>query len=210
MSIMTMNAETLGKAVGQVVPEMYVTMAKNSVAGMDKHGIADILGVEPQEVEEVFEDQLFKDVRLLIAAEYARTQVETDFTWDSIENEALKGLAKRVPHERDTETLLKIAAVANKAQRRQTGKDKGVLDPNQSGTRVAISLSQRFIRNINSGKTQVEETRQISVIDGSAKNPSFEDIDSLLGVSRKPAIPSKMQVTTHDADFDVDDLKYGG
>lgn len=210
MSMLTMTAASLGQQIGQVVPDLYVTIAKNSIVGMDANQIADILGVTPQEIQDVQADQTYRDVRLLLAAEYAKTQIESDFTWDMIESAAVQGLAKRVPLERDTDTLLRIAAVANKAQRRNAVNNNKVLDPSQGGTRVALTLTSRITERLRNGRMEREETRQISVVDGSAQNPKFEDIDQLLGVSRKPALPDKMGIRTHEPDFTLDDLEFRG
>jgi hypothetical protein len=207
MSISTMTAATLTEQIGEPVPDVYVLIAKNSVAGLDSTGIADVLGVTREEIEQVVQDQVYKSVRLLIASEYAKTQTEKDFTWDEIEHTALSNLAKRVPYEKDTESLLKIAAVANKAQRRNSNSSR-VLDPTLGSGRVALTLSRRITERLAAdGSKSTEETQQISVLDGSAKNPTFETIDGLLGVTRKPQLPENMAVKTHTPDdFSVDDL----
>ena len=205
MAISTMTAESLSKTLGQTVPEVYVLIAKNSVAGLDSSAIADLIGVTREEIDNVGTDQTYKDVRLLIAAEHASTQTEKDFTWDEIEAESLKKLAKRVPYENDTETLLKIAAVANKAQRRNHGTN--VLDPSKATGRVPLQLSRRIVERLGSdGSHEREVTQQISVIDGSAVNPKFEDIDAILGVTTRPPVPEMKSVTHTSDDFSVDDL----
>lgn len=211
MSIVTMTADSIGESLGADVPELYVMIAKNSVAGMDSGSMAELLGVPPAEVQEIMNDSLYKSVRLLIATEYASTQVETDLSWDSIENEALRGLNKRVKFEKDTDTLLRIAAVANKAQRRTSPAKGGILDPANGGTRVPLTLTSRIVHRLSaSGASEIEETRQISVLDGSASNPKFEDIDALLGVSRQRDIPRVMKAVTHDSIESVEDLEWKG
>lgn len=209
MSIMTMNADSLSATLETAVPEMYVIIAKNSVTGMSAEGIGDLLGVTTQEIQEIQTDEVYKNVRLLLASEYARSVVETDFTWDAIEEQALQNLAKRVPFEKDTDTLLRIAAVANKAQRRSSPMKDRVLDPALGGTRIALNLTSRIVKKLNAnGSQSVEETRQISVTDGTATNPSFEDIDALLNVTRRPQVASMMKIQTHEPDFDLDDLEF--
>lgn len=209
MSVMTITAESLSKQLQQPVPEMYVMIAKNSVAGLDSVAIADLLGATREEIDEIGQEQLYKDVRLVVSTAHAQSQTDTDFGWDDIESAAVKRLAKRVEFENDTESLLKIAAVANKAQRRNTHK-QNVLDPSQGSARVPLTLTRRITERLSARGEQVrEEVQQISVLDGSAKNPSFEDIDQLLGVSRRPAIAKEMPIHTGPGptpDFDVDEL----
>lgn len=209
MSIMTMNAESLGKQLEAVVPDLFVVIAKNHITGMEPSTIAELLGVTTDEIQEVQQDELYKNVRLLLASEYARSAVETDFSWDAIEEQALTNLAKRVIHEKDTDTLLRIAAVANKAQRRNSPMRDRVLDPALGGARIPLTLTSRIVKRLNAkGEQEVEETRQISVSNGSAVNPSFEDIDSLLGVSKRPQVASMMKIQTREPDFAVDDMEF--
>lgn len=205
MAISTMTAESLSKTLGTAVPDVYVMIAKNSVAGLDSSAIADMLGSTREEIDACVQDQVYKDVRLLIAAEHANTQTEKDFTWDEIEAGALQKLAKRVQYENDSDMLLKIAAVANKAQRRNQGAK--VLDPSNAAGRVPLQLSRRIVERLGrDGSREREETQQISVLDGTAINPKFEDIDSILGVTTRAPVPEMKSVTHTPDDFSVDDL----
>lgn len=207
MNMMTMNAESLSKDLNESVPELYVLIAKNAVAGIDSQGIAELMGVSRAEVDEITETQLYKDCRLLLAQEFARGRMEADFSWDSLEQHALKNLSKRIQFEQDPEFNLKVAVMANKAQRRITG-GKEVLDPSQGGVRVPLNLTSRIVKRLNqkTGEASIEETRTVSLTDGSAVNPSFEDIDKMFGVSARPAIAANATSRTQDADFTVDDL----
>jgi predicted XRE-type DNA-binding protein len=207
MSLMTATAESLSAEIGAEVNEIHLLVAKNSIAGLGASEIAEVLGVSQSDVAEIQSEETYKAVRLLLATDYSRQQLTKDFGWDDIEATALKNLAKRVGLERDTETLLRIAAVANKAQRRMPTNQKDVLDPSAGGTRVALNLTQRITERLQNGATRSVE-RQISVLDGSAKNPSFDDIDKMFGVTAKPALPSVMKFSTHEPDFTVDDLKF--
>jgi hypothetical protein len=206
---MVMTADQLSQQIGSTVSELEVVIAKNSIVGMDAPGIAELLGVDVTEVQEVMTTQSYRDVRLLLASEYARSHVESDFSWDTVEQQAVAKLAKRVPFENDTDTLLRIAAIANKAQRRSNPMAGKVLDPTAGGKRVALTLTSRIVERLGrSGDRVTEETRQISVLDGSAVNPKFEDINDLLGVRTKPRIAENMTYQTRDADFSLDDLDY--
>lgn len=208
MSMKMLDADSLSVQLGKTIPEIFVVIAKNDIAGLPAQTIAEILGVTAEEVVQTQTDADYRDVRLLLGADQARMAVQTDSSWDAIENFALTGLVKRVPHEKDTETLLKIAAVANKAQRRTIQKDQ-VLDPSQGAARVPLKLTRRIMERINSdGSREREETQQISLMNGTAKNPTFEEIDSLLGVSARPRTAEKLR--TPAVDFGLDDLVFGG
>src|SRR3546814_15518394 len=98
--------------------DLILIIAKMAVVGMAPDRIAETLGSSKVEVEEILESQDYKDVRLLVGVEHARLSSSKDFTWDLIEATALEGLSKRVGVEKDTDTLMRITAVAIKAQRR--------------------------------------------------------------------------------------------
>lgn len=181
------NLESLKVMLGREVPEIHLTVAKCSVMGLDPETIANSLGVEKAEIEELMNESEYKDVRLLVGAEEAKNRVGRDGGWDDIETTALERLGQRVGRENDTETLLKIAAVANRAQRRVAPpKEAGPLDPSQAGARVPLTLTKRYTEKLNQQGQIVErsETQQISVLNGSAVNPNFQEVNELLtGVS---------------------------
>lgn len=211
MSMMDMNPDSLSRQIGEPVPEMYVIIAKNSVVGIDEAGLCDLLGATKEEIAEVTADPVYKTIRLLIAAEHAKESVDADLNWDGIEGTALRALALRVKNTVDTDTLLRIAAVANKAVRRHRDNGPKILDPSIAGQRVGLSLTRRIYEKLENGTTRVaEETRSISVTDGSAVNPSFKEVDQLLQVSARPRLPANFATRTHEPDFTVEDLEYKG
>src|SRR3546814_6340512 len=96
-------------------------------------------------------------------------------------------LSKRAGLEKDTDTLLRIAAVANKAQRRMTQKEEHVLDPASAVARVPLKLTKRFTEKLNhDGSVERSESQEISVTNGTARMPSFESINAIFGVRGNP------------------------
>jgi len=209
MSMMTVSVESLREQTGLEIEDLHVLVAKNSVAGLDAEDIATILGVTVNEVIELQATAEYKSARLLLGTEYSRQQRETDFSWDDIESTALQSLSKRVKLERDTDMLLRIATLANKAQRRTPVSKGNVLDPARGGQQVRLNLTQRITEKLANG-TQRTVEKHVSVLDGSAVNPKFDDIDALFGVSAQRQIPQTMGITTRETDVTLDDLKYGG
>lgn len=184
-----LTQDSIKAALNREIPEEILVVAKLAVNGMDEESIAQILGSTREEVAELFQTQDYKDVRLLVGVEHARLRAGNDHTWDGIENTALEGLSKRVHLERDTDTLLRIAAVANKAQRRLGNTGNQVLDPANAQTRVPLKLTKRFTEKINSeGQvTERTETQEVSVVNGTAKTPSFESINEIFAIRGQPA-----------------------
>jgi hypothetical protein len=211
MSLMDITAASLSRSIGQTVPDIYVVIAKNSVLDMDSEAIASILGVTKDELAEIESDQVYKDCRLLIAQEHARGIADGDLSWDALEQQALKNLLKRMMHlESDPDFNLKVAAVANRASRKMSNQSKDrVLDPTTGGSKVQLTLTSRIVQRLSDSTRTVtieESLEQVSVMNGTAQNPTFDDIDQLLGVSAKPRIADTLMIRTHGADATVEDL----
>ncbi len=205
MALIDMTPEHLSSLIGETVPEIFVVVAKNSVLELDVEAIASLLGSEVAEIEAIQKEDLYVKVRLLIAVEYARTLTNKELSWDSLEEQALSALGKRMKtYENDPELMLRIASIANKAQRRMNPSKSQVLDPNANGARVPLTLSRRIIEKLNNG-TVVEHTEQVSVMNGSALIPSFKDIDGLLEVSRA-RLPQKVMTRNNMPDPDLAEI----
>lgn len=185
-----LTQDSIKAALNREIAEEILVVAKLAVNGMDEESIAQILGSTKEEVRELFDSQDYKDVRLLVGVEHARLRAGNDHTWDGIENTALEGLAKRVHLERDTDTLLRIAAVANKAQRRLSQSTQHVLDPANAQTRVPLKLTKRFVEKLNSEGDVVERSlsQEVSVVNGTAKTPSFESINEIFSIRERQPV----------------------
>lgn len=206
MNMMTMDSDSLALAIGEPVDDMVVIIAKNALVGLDSKTIAELLGVEEVEVQLIQQGEVYKSVRLLLGAEHAKSLVETDIGYDSLEKMAIENLIKRIKTDRDPDFNLKVAALANKASRRVMANKNQVLDPASGGAQIPLQLSKRVVAKINAdGSKQIETTHQISLKNGTAVNPSFSDIDSLLGVSAKPKLMSPT-ARLDDDDFTIDDI----
>lgn len=211
-----LTVDSLKSILGREVDEIHLTVAKSSVLGLDPETIANTLGVSKAEIDDLMETQDYKDIRLLVGAEQAKDRVERDFGWDGIENSALRKLARRTELENDTDTLLRIAAVANRATRRAAPPKESLLDPSQAGARVPLTLTRRFTEKLNGNGqvTEREETQQISVLNGSAVNPTFKEVQGLLrgDVTPTPQAPRTSlaqieQTESVDDDFSLESLR---
>jgi len=177
-----LTVDSLGMILGREVEEIHLTVAKSHALGLDPEIIAHTLGVAKAEIEELMETQDYKDIRLLVGAEQAKDRIDQTFGWDGLENTTLRKLQRRAELENDTDTLLRMAAVANRAVRRTAPPKESMLDPSLAGARVPLTLTRRFTQKLNeTGKTiEMSETREISVLNGSAVNPTFQEVNQLL------------------------------
>jgi hypothetical protein len=208
MSLMDITHESLTRTLSREVPEVFVIIAKHAVLGMDEDTIREVIGCEKEELSDVVNDPLYREVRQIIGAAHAESVVDLTTGWDKLEQRSLKNLLNRVDTIREPETLIRIAAVANKAARRHNqGADQGVLDP--TGRAARINLTTRLISQFTH-PDGTKETRgvekQLSITDGSAQNPTFDEIDGLLHVSATPALPRQIEVKTATPDVNLEDL----
>lgn len=202
-----LTTESLASILGRQVEEIHLTVAKSNVLGLDPETIAHTLGVERAEIEELMQTPDYKDVRLLVGAEFAKDRIDRDSGWDGIENTALQKLARRTHLENDTDTLLKIAAVANRATRRTAPPKEHTLDPSQAGQRVPLTLTKRYTEKLGAQGQVVErqETHQISVLNGSAINPTFKEVSQMLQGAKEPAPRNAQEyVEETEAESEVD------
>lgn len=207
MALVEHTAESLSKQFGREVPDVHVLIAKNLILGLDSHGISDILGVAVEEVEEILEDHEFKEVRLFLAAHHNQEGVAADLTWDSIEQKALKNIAKRIEFDGDLETNLKVAALANRAQRRYQAPKNKPLDAGAAGGTVNLTLTRRVVERLTNHTQERETTQQLSIMNGSASNPSFQEVDELLGATRRPRIADNYRIHATPEEFTMEDLE---
>ncbi len=213
-----LTVDSLKVILGREVEEIHLTVAKSSALGLDPETIAHSLGVPRAEIDELLNDSEYKDIRLLVGAEQAKERVERDLGWDGIENSAVKKLQRKVELESDTDTLLRIAAVANRATRRTAPPKESALDPSQAGARIPLTLTKRFTEKLNGTGQVIErsETQQISVLNGSAVNPTFKEVNAMLEGNATPqpqaartnlAYIDEVESASADEDFSLESLR---
>jgi hypothetical protein len=205
MHLADMNGETLSKELQQEVPDEYVIIAKHMVMGLDDEAICEILSCELIDLATAKEDPTFKTVKAMVVNAHANQNLQQTSNWDALENVALEGLMKRVKFEKDPEFLLKVAAVANKAIRKSAPKDSNVLDPMGKGV-TRIQLTSRLVQRINQGTAEQIQERELSITDGSMGRASFDEVNQLLDVKPSPVLPKALEISTHQAEPQQDDL----
>lgn len=186
MSLTELTSESLGALFGRAVPDAHVLVAKNSVLGLDSQAIADLLGVDLSEVQELESDPGYKEVRLYIGAKHNESQLETAATWDDLERKSLQNIAKRIDYEKDIEKNLRVAMVANRAARRVVAVPQNqVLDAGSISRKVDLTLSKRVIERLTNQGPERETTHQVSITGGGASNITFAEVSEHLGIKPK-------------------------
>jgi hypothetical protein len=186
MTVATINHETLSTQLGQEVSEVMVVVAKHRAAGVGLESLADMIGCAIGDLEELELNPVYTEVRGIIGALTASLNADQGLLWDSIEQKAATKLLARVDVERDTDTLLRIAATANRMTRRVGAAKGGPLDPGLQGGKVSIQLTRRMVERLTGEGAAVRASEEsVSIHGGSMSNPSFDEVSELL--SLKPA-----------------------
>lgn len=197
-NLYSVTASSIAKALEmESEPDgIYVLVAKHRVMGLDREQVADLLGVTVGDVVEVESTGVYGQIKDYCAHVYAEQISNQASGWDAIESLATDGLIQRLNNgERDPDFLLRVAAVANKATRKVGKESDQVLDPALRAGRTTLVLTQRIIQKLADGKTEsLQVDRALSIRDGSMVNPTFKEIDSLLGVKGGPILSKELEV----------------
>lgn len=153
-----LDSVSLSKMLGRPVDELLVSIAKYEIQGVSIADIADIFASTEDEIREAIAAPDYEDVKRLIAMEIAKIHADTDVSWDSLEHKSLQRLAKTVDMSSDPEFHLKVAALANKAVRRNRRTNEA-LNPALAGNRVQLTLTQRIVTKLTGGGAAIEERR---------------------------------------------------
>jgi hypothetical protein len=208
---MEMDTRKAARALGQSVTDIELMIVKHLVVGIPEESVAELLDVGVGEIQEIMSADKMQELKQILAAEYARGQIETDLSYDSLEELALKNLIGEIQRNRDPDLNIKVAALANKATRRiQSG--RRILDPaGAAGTRVQLTLTKRVIEQFTRKTTEGHEeiAREFRITQTSEK-PSFDDIDSLLGVKNTGILePKRVRLEGSDWESEIDLQVFG-
>lgn len=174
----SITSESLSEELGVDVPDLYVVVAKHTLLGIEAEDIATVLGVPVDEVLELMEADSYKAVRTIIGAKQASMQSDKPFLWDDLEMGALQSLVQRLPRIRDEDTLLKIAAIANKANRRTARQDETL--QTQVAGRTSIVLTSRMVERVREGRMEKASEQTLSIRDGSMQRVTADEVSKLL------------------------------
>lgn len=195
MNLANVNHETLTAQLDKPVSEVMVIVAKHRAAGIDIESLSEMIGCTPAELEELESDPVYLEVRGVIGALTASVTADQSLLWDSIEQKAATKLLQRVDTERDMDTLLRIAATANRMTRRNAPQRGGTLDPGVPGRKVSIQLTRRMVERLTSDGAQVRAGEESVSITSGISNPDFDEVNNLLGLQPgRITAPSDAQI----------------
>lgn len=146
-------------------------IANMQLAGMPVDAIAKVMCVTAPAISQITSRKDYKDVQLQIFESNFQKQREIDEGWDSLEHKAITGIQANMKWNADPEFALRVAAVANKAQRRGSANYGNEPLNANVGQRVNISLSKIYVNQITVGEEgekepvkQIEQVQEEAVV----------------------------------------------
>lgn len=161
------------------VDDLTIAVAQHDVQGFDLPAMVAVFACDEEELREVMTRPVYKDVRKLIAFEKAKLSGQADISWDSLEYKALQQLHQHIQIETDPEFHLKVAAMANKAERRSRRTPNDVIAPAHGNTRVQLRLTERIVEKLQNGTEHMQE-RRIDIRNADAHRANAKEVGGFL------------------------------
>lgn len=176
-----LNAQFFADKLNREVPESLVVLAKHDVMGVDDRDMAEILGMDESDIQAEKKTELYIAIRAVLSMVYAEIRAHQGMSYDHLEAIALQRLTEKTQYMNDPELLLRVAAMANKAERR-VGRDSNVLRPQEGNGTTVISLTKKLTQTIINGEPiRRVGSADISIMDGTMSQCTTEDINGVLG-----------------------------
>lgn len=183
-----------------IVREQFEKIAALVAYDVPQRQIANATGLSDARISEIIATEEFKAILQEKALENFEKHQTLNDGWDIAENLALNNVLAALEHAPDPDYSLKVAAMANKANRRGRFNQSAI--PGQAGVRAVINLNAAFVNKLqqNFSISQLDHT-QIKQKDADFLSP--ESVETMLvGGSASIAIEDN----SSDANNDVDDL----
>lgn len=125
----------------------------DKVVRLRLQGVADeqiilICALDQQEFDLLTSHSDYQKVSAKLEAEPFQRYSDLDEGWDSLEEQALGNLLEVTKYTRNPDLMLRVASIANKATRRNTGRRLLPLEPERQGARVVIELQRSFVSRL--------------------------------------------------------------
>lgn len=165
--------------------ELLTKIANMLVYQVPHAQIAMVCGITVEQLEKAMTTTQFETALATVEFENIEAQKDLNEGWDALESTAVANLLTAMQTVNDPDFSLKVAAVANKAQRRG-GRNNRPID-GELGSRAVINLNQTFIERLQMSKE--EKSTAIEVADNAKqKDHNFmppNAVEKLLQVGKK-------------------------
>lgn len=133
-------------------------------SGMPTVMMADFLGVQPNELQQLLECNELKQLIAKREAEERLMSMNSASQWDAVENIALKNVLAELKSRPDPEYSLRAAMVANKAIRQHKNQGVNVVEKlAEGGKTITLQLSQNVVNQLQQTVQQTVQQTQVNV-----------------------------------------------
>jgi hypothetical protein len=154
------NEDLVSKLISEVDAASIVRAAYFAAHSCTRQQIADILMLTYDHIVAIETTQAYKKKYAEEADSIINAEFERSAGWDELEGDAIAGLMEIMKYQKNPDFLLRVAAVANKAERRskQSKTDAKVVDASAAGVTNNI-----VILNMNRGFVERQQNNTIDV-----------------------------------------------
>lgn len=126
-------------------------VASLSARNVSDMAISDVLLLTIEQVLGCKNTEEYKKKYAEVAEEIIQAQIDRDEGWDAIETRALEVVFETLKYNRDPKYALSAAALANKAERRNSsGKGPHIIDNSgQTNNVIVLNLNKTYVNNVN-------------------------------------------------------------
>lgn len=136
--------------------KLFMQIATWQVAGMSDAEVAKLLSVDEARIGQLIALPEYMEIKMRLATEQAEKDSKYNDLWDLSEEKALRIVKTTLDAApRDGEFALRVAAVANRARRRNSN-TPGITA--QQGMRASVSLPLSFVRKLEAKNGEVTIT----------------------------------------------------
>lgn len=149
------------KIMENIEKNRLIKIAEMLASGVPQVQIAEVMDLSEGRISQIKESQEFRDIYEEVGGERLQRQQQFNEDWDGIEKRGLEIIAKHLKFGSDPDYALRVAAIANRAQRRG-GLANHNLQAQGMGERVSIQMGVNFIKHIqNMSISRDEQTVKV-------------------------------------------------
>lgn len=151
--------------------QQYEKIARMLAMEVSQTDIAAACNLSSGRISQILGEDEFKNVYAQIVTNDVEKAQTLNEGWDALEEQAIGGLLQTLQFNKNPDLLLRVAAVANKAQRRGTN-NRIPVDPASIGTKVVINLQQNFVNKL-------EQNVQAGIISSAPKQLEHKQLNMM-------------------------------
>lgn len=197
------SKQTKNSTTASVSKDVLEKIARMMSYEVPQKQIAAVMGVSESRISQIINSQEFEEVFGVIAYEKFEEQETLNQGWDGVETLAIDRVLKYMQVDPDPDFALKAAAVANKANRRGSHRNRPI-DPQQAGMRSVVLLNATYVDKLQQN-FQIEQREHPEQVDREKRDDSLApgQLDQLLNVEHSNENRYAQKTLEESIEFDM-------